>query len=160
MTGEELNKLRKKDLKFSQSELARALNVSFATVNRWEKGRKPIPVETARLLQCLQAVVVATKKQKTEFDLKELREAALTTGVAGVVASAASLGLIPAVLTAALAVTVPFAWIGGIAGVGAAVALPFFQKLYRNKTLRKSAETKQHEGKSKLHETDAKKNKR
>src|SRR5437870_13891945 len=103
MTGKELEKLRDEDLEFTQSELARALNVSFATVNRWENERKPIPVETARLLQCLQAVVGAAKQPKIGFDLKELREAALTTGVAGVVASAASVGLIPAVLTAALA---------------------------------------------------------
>jgi transcriptional regulator with XRE-family HTH domain len=129
MTGKELGKLRDEDLEFTQSDLARALNVSFATVNRWENERKPIPVETARLLQCLQAVVAAAKARKIKFDLKELREAVLTTGVAGVVASAASVGLIPAVLTAALAVTAPFAWIGGIAGIGAAAALSFFKKI-------------------------------
>jgi DNA-binding XRE family transcriptional regulator len=151
MTGKELGELRDKDhLKFTQSELARALNVSFATVNRWEKGHKPIPVETARLLRCFQPCVEAAKKRKAGFDLEELREAALTTGIAGVVASAASAGLIPAVLTAALAVTVPFAWIGGIAGVGAAIALPFFQRLYTNKTLRKKVEIKQHKRKSKI----------
>jgi hypothetical protein len=79
-----------------------------------------------------------------------LREAVLITGVAGVVASTAAAGLIPTVLTAALALTVPFAWISGIAGVGAAVALPFFQKLYTNKTLRKKVEIKQHKRKSKI----------
>src|SRR5262245_57426106 len=127
MTGKELQNLREA-LGLTQSELARALNVSFATVNRWENERKPIPVETARLLQCLQAVVAVAKEGKIKFDLKEVREAALTTGVAGVVASAASVGLIPAVLTAALAVTAPFAWVGAIAGVGAAAALSFFKK--------------------------------
>ena len=143
MTGKELEKLRDKDLEFTQSELARALNVSFATVNRWENERKPIPVETARLLRCLQAVVDTAKERKTRFDLQELREAALTTGVAGVVASAASAGLIPAVLTAALAVTAPFAWIAGIAGVGAAVALSFFKKVPKVDFLVSDAESNQ-----------------
>src|SRR5438067_12183326 len=100
MTGKELEKLRDEDLEFTQSELARALNVSFATVNRWEKGHKPIPVETARLLPCFQPCVDAAKKRKAGFEREELREAALTTRTAGGLGSAASAGLTPAVSTA------------------------------------------------------------
>jgi DNA-binding XRE family transcriptional regulator len=134
MTGDELRKLHDKDhLKLSQTEMARALNVSFATVNRWETGLKPIPIETARLLQCFQPLVTLAQKRKTDFDLKDLREAALVTGIAGVVARAASVGMIAPALIAALAITAPFAWIGGIAGVGAALALPFFRKLNTKK---------------------------
>jgi DNA-binding XRE family transcriptional regulator len=132
MTGEELLTLRKR-LDLSQSELARALNVSFATVNRWEKGHTTIPVETARLLRCLEPVMESARKGKTPFDIGDLREAALTTGIAGVVAGAAASGLIVPALLGALALTAPFAWIGGIAGIGAASALTFFTKLKATK---------------------------
>ena len=91
MTGEELKGVRVQ-MGFTQMQMARALNVSFATLNRWENGRNPVSTETARLLQCLQPVVASAKKRKSPFDLKELREAALTTGIAGVVATAAIRG--------------------------------------------------------------------
>jgi DNA-binding XRE family transcriptional regulator len=134
MTGDDLRMLRdKKHLYLSQAELARALNVSFATVNRWETGRTPIPIETSRLLECFQDVLHSAKKRKAGFDIKDLREAALTTGVAGVVAGAASARLIAPALLGALALTAPFAWVGGIAGIGAAAALTFFNKVKAKK---------------------------
>jgi transcriptional regulator with XRE-family HTH domain len=134
MRAEDLARLRH-DLSLNQSDMARALNVSFATLNRWEKKRRPIPNETVRLLECLRAVANSAKRGKTAFSLNDLRDAVSATGIAGVVGLAASAGFIAPTLVAALSITVPFAWIGAVAGVGAAVALPFFKKLNGKNTV-------------------------
>jgi len=39
MTFPEAVKTARETLKMSQEDLARALNISFATINRWENGR-------------------------------------------------------------------------------------------------------------------------
>jgi folate-dependent tRNA-U54 methylase TrmFO/GidA len=80
---------------------------------------------------CVDAIVITLIKSLEEN--AELREAAQTTGIVGVVVTAAARGLIAPVLVAALALTAPFAWIGAIAGIGAAVALPFFRKLNKRR---------------------------
>ena len=49
MTGEAIKKLRKK-LGATQVEFAKALTVSFATLNRWENGHnRPLPDRMAKL---------------------------------------------------------------------------------------------------------------
>lgn len=48
MTIDVLLKDIRKELRLSQEELARALNISFTTINRWENGRS-LPSRLARM---------------------------------------------------------------------------------------------------------------
>jgi putative transcriptional regulator len=130
MTGDQLRELRK-ELGFSQVDFARALNVSFATLNRWETGirGKEVPTETARLLACLREMLQNAKSAKAPISPQELSEAITATGVIGAVATAAAAGMIGRASVALLVATGPFGWLAGVVGVGSAVALPFFQKI-------------------------------
>lgn len=55
MTIDELLKDIRKELRLSQEDLARALNISFTTINRWENGRSlPSRLAKMRLIEyCL-----------------------------------------------------------------------------------------------------------
>lgn len=55
MTIDRLLKDIRKELRLSQEELARALNISFTTINRWENGRSlPSRLAKMRLIEyCL-----------------------------------------------------------------------------------------------------------
>ena len=130
MNPERLAALRSA-LGLSQQELAAALNLkTFATVSRWEKGHREIPQEQARLLECLEEIVKAASQLKSSFTVKELSEAVRTTGVANVVAKAATSGLLKGTVIGALAALPAFYWLGGLLGVGVgAVATSFFTKL-------------------------------
>ena len=130
MSPERLAALRN-TLELSQQELAAALNLkTFATVNRWEKGHREIPKEEARLLECLEEIVKAASRPKSNFTVQELSEAVRTTGVANVVAKAATAGLLKGSVVGALATLPAFYWLGGLLGVGVgAVAMTFFTKL-------------------------------
>src|SRR3954462_10389175 len=123
MTGHDLRTLRK-ELGFSQTDFARALNVSFATLNRWETGSrgKEIPVETVRLLACLEEMVQNSKDAKSDITSGDLREAITATGVLGAVATAATARLIARSTLALLVATSPFPWLAGVVGIGGAVA--------------------------------------
>ena len=48
MTAEEVRELRR-TLAISQERLARELGVSLSTVQRWEKGAKPLPAKPVRV---------------------------------------------------------------------------------------------------------------
>src|SRR2546422_791506 len=62
MTGEEIKKIRI-GLGFSQVEFARALGVSFTTVNRWENGKaEPQSDRLARIQE-----LAASKEAQTTF---------------------------------------------------------------------------------------------
>lgn len=126
MEGSELKVLRDK-LGMSQQELAQALNQSFATINRWERNHRPIPPETARLLDCLKELL--SKNVRPKITPEEIREAVKATGVSGVVAKAAMAGMLPGLVAMRLAAVPAFSWVGAVLGTGLASALPFFAKL-------------------------------
>jgi transcriptional regulator with XRE-family HTH domain len=48
MTIDEVLKTIRKELNISQEQLARDLNISFTTINRWENGRS-VPSRLARM---------------------------------------------------------------------------------------------------------------
>ncbi|KKC47753.1 XRE family transcriptional regulator [Paenibacillus sp. D9] len=48
MTIDEIIKTVRKELNISQEQLARDLNISFTTINRWENGRS-VPSRLARM---------------------------------------------------------------------------------------------------------------
>lgn len=128
MTGKELRRLREV-LDLSQEEMARALNQSYATVSRWERGKKEIPIETARLLECMSEVLDG----EADVSVQEISEAVKAAGVVGVVVGAATSGLISRSTVAALAALGPFSWLGGLVGIAAFTAIPFFTKFTLNK---------------------------
>src|SRR2546425_526067 len=71
MTGEEIRKLRRA-LGLTQQEFAAKLGVSFAAVNRWEKGRNaPQPDRLVRIHE-LEAEYVEKKQGST--DTRVMRE--------------------------------------------------------------------------------------
>jgi transcriptional regulator with XRE-family HTH domain len=133
MTGDELRKLRQR-IGLTQTEMAAALDQSFATINRWEQGHRPIPEKTARLLSCLSDLAGKPDEERRSIGDEDIRDALRTAGVVGVVAGAAAAGLISTRLIALLAATGPFGWIATIAGLGVASALPFFLKVGRTKS--------------------------
>lgn len=134
MTPTEIKKLcDDQGLNLSQADLAKALAVPAVTWYRYmkEEDGSKIPEEIKRLLRCLHEVVINHKA--SNLSMREIREALMNTGVAGVVARAAMAGVVPSPLVGLLASTAGFAWIGALGGavglIGAAAAIPFFQKL-------------------------------
>jgi transcriptional regulator with XRE-family HTH domain len=113
----------------SQEKLARALNVSFATINRWENGRRDIPQDTATLLECLAALLDRPSANKSEPDSQEIIQAVESAGVSRVVSVAAMAGKLPRSVLQALASVPAFAWIAATVGIGVLGSLPFFLKL-------------------------------
>jgi len=133
MKPADIKKLCEEDLGLTQADLAKALAIPAVTWYRYMKepdGGK-IPEEIQRLLNCFQEVVKNHKS--TNLTAEEIRRAVIETGVAGVVARAAMAGLVSRPLVSLLAASAPFAWVGAlggaVAGIGAAAALSFFQKL-------------------------------
>ncbi len=134
MDPEKLKELRgKKKLKMSQHELAKALSVSFATVNRWESTKKEthrdIPRETARLLESLDELFDKNGDSDSEVSRDDIREAVEAVGVAGVVARAVMAGWLSTASVMRLALLPTLGWVTGIAGasvMGYAAAMPFF----------------------------------
>jgi hypothetical protein len=118
----------------TKQDWARALGVSIASLHRYldEKQPKEVPEELTRLMEAMK-LVVEKSKSDTRLDAQSLVEAVKATGVAGVVARAASAGLLPAPMVSLLASTPPLIWLGALGGaVGAIVGastLSFFQKI-------------------------------
>lgn len=118
------------DPTLSKQDWARALGISIATLHRYldEKDKASVPDEVARLMDALLIFV-----RDAKVDAPNIREAIKATGVAGVVARAASAGLLPPTTVSLLASTPSLIWLGAIGGaVGAIVgagALSFFQKI-------------------------------
>lgn len=132
MSGEELRSLRGA-LGLSQQEMARALDVSFASVNRWEtenpRTRRDIPEEKAALLEALSALVEGVSGAGARPSLEDIAEAVRTegVGVAGVVSKAALAKELPEpTLLATLRRVPPLRWIAGVLGLGVLGSLPFF----------------------------------
>lgn len=118
------------DPTLSKQDWARALGISIASLHRYldEKDRGNVPDEVARLMDALLIFV-----RDAKVDAPNIREAIKATGVAGVVARAASAGLLPPTTVSLLASTPSLIWLGAVGGaVGAIVgagALSFFQKI-------------------------------
>jgi len=114
----------------SKLDWAKALGVSIASLHRYldTKEEKEVPDELVRLMEAMKLVA-----EKSTLDAKSLVEAIKATGVAGVVARAASAGLLPPTMVSLLASTPALIWFGAIGGaVGAIVGastLNFFQKI-------------------------------
>jgi len=132
MKPEDLKRLRHR-LEMSQEEMARALNVSFATVNRWEKQRREIPPDAAKLLECLAELLDKASTKESRLSAEEVRQAVEATGVLGVVSSAALAGKLARGTVLSLAAIPSFSWIAGVVGIGVLGALPYFAKLGKQK---------------------------
>lgn len=133
MKPADIKKLCEDSLGMTQADLAKALAIPAVTWYRHmkEEDGSRIPEDIQRLLLCFQEVV--RNHKATHLSHQEIREAAMSTGVAGVVARAAMAGVIPRPLVSLLAASAPYSWIGAlggaVAGIGVAAALSFFQKL-------------------------------
>lgn len=114
----------------SKQDWANALGISIASLHRYldTKNKREVPNELVRLLEAMKIVAKTSK-----MDANSLIEAIKATGVAGVVARAASAGLLPATMVTLLASTPALIWIGALGGaVGAIIGastLNFFQKV-------------------------------
>ncbi len=111
----------------TQAEMARALEVSPVTLNRWENDdpRYRPPAAQVRLLEALDELV-------RELDAEEqlqLLDLLRVTSAAGIIAKAAIEGILPQETKNRLAATPGLAWIGMVAGVGVGASLPFFPRL-------------------------------
>lgn len=128
MTGLFIKQLREQRLELTQAELARALEVSPVTVNRWENEDpryKPSDKE-ARLLEALDELVAALKD---EVARRELRDVLRVSTIAGVIAKAAIGRHLSVATVTLLAVTPGLGWLGAVVGIGVGAALPFFARL-------------------------------
>lgn len=128
MTGSFIKQLREQSLELTQAELARALEVSPVTVNRWENEDpryKPSDKE-ARLLEALNELVSALKD---EVARRELRDVLRVSTISGVIAKAAIGRLLKVGTITLLAATPGLGWFGAVAGIGVGAALPFFARL-------------------------------
>ena len=135
MSPSEFSQLKAKidallDPTLSKHDWARALGISIASLHRYldAKDSGSVPDEVGRLMDAL-----LTFLKDATIDTANVREAIKATGVAGVVARAASAGLLPATTVSLLASTPALIWLGAFGGaVGAIVgagALSFFQKI-------------------------------
>jgi len=127
MTGQFITQLRGKLLAFTQAELARALEVSPVTINRWENDDpryKPSDKET-RLLEALDELADTIPTDTARRDLHDLLR---VSTVAGVIAKAAIERLLKPATVTRLVATPGLGWLGLVADIGVGAALPFFSK--------------------------------
>jgi transcriptional regulator with XRE-family HTH domain len=126
MTGQFIAALRKKLLGLTQAELARALEISPVTLNRWENEDpryKPSDKET-RLLEALDELADSL----SESERRQLHDLLRVSTVAGVIGKAAIERLLKEATITRLAATPGLGWLGLVANVGVGSALPFFSK--------------------------------
>ena len=130
MTGSRILEIRKK-LGLTQAELARALEISSVTVNRWENNdpRYKPSDKDVRLLEALVEIMDKTSKDSEE-SIRELRDALRVSTVGGIVGAAALRQLLSTAAICALAATPGLGWIGTIAGIGIGASLPFIGNLF------------------------------
>lgn len=127
MTGYFITQLRKKLSSITQAELARALEVSPVTINRWENNDpryKPSDKES-RLLEALDELSTSLQ---TDSARQELRDLLRVSTVAGVIGKAAIERLLKLSTITLLAATPGLGWLGLVADIGVGAALPFFSK--------------------------------
>jgi transcriptional regulator with XRE-family HTH domain len=127
MDAKELRQVRTK-LNLTQQEMARALNISFVTYNRWENGHRAIPSDAAKLLDGLQGLMDTAVTHGNNLSLDDIREAIMAAGVVGVVSNAAVANMLPTSLIVSLAAVPRLAWLAGAVGIGVVGALAFFRK--------------------------------
>lgn len=121
-----ISMLRKKLLGLTQAELARALEISPVTLNRWENGDpryKPSDKET-RLLEALDELA----DMLGESERGQLHDLLRVSTVAGVIGKAAIERLLKEATITRLAATPGLGWLGLVANVGVGAALPFFSR--------------------------------
>jgi len=126
MTGHFISVFRKKLLDLTQAELARALEISPVTLNRWENGDiryKPSDKET-RLLEALDGLADTLG----EAERRQLHDLLRVSTVAGVIGKAAIERILNEATITRLAATPGLGWLGLVANVGVGAALPFFSK--------------------------------
>ena len=119
-------------LGLDQQELAKALGVSPATVHRMlRQADKEIDLEIHTLIDCVAEVLNNAKA--SGLTLEDIKNAAIKTGFAGIVARGATAGIISQARLGLLASATRFSWIGALGGVVGAItgaaALSFFQKI-------------------------------
>jgi len=120
------------ELGLDQQQLAKALGISPATAHRMlNQPDKEIDLDVHTLLECVAELL--EKATANGLTLAEIKNAAIKTGFAGVVARAATAGLVSQARIGLLASAPRFSWLGaldGIAGiVTGAAGLSFFQKV-------------------------------
>ena len=135
MNSDEFARLKKQldsalEDSLSKQDWAKALGISIASLHRYldTKKRKEVPADLGNLMQALISVV-----QEARMKPGDLVEAIKATGVAGVVARAATAGLLPIRMVSLLVSTPALIWIGALGGaVGSIVGagrLAFFRKV-------------------------------
>ena len=127
MTGYFITQLRKKLSGITQAELARALEISPVTINRWENNDpryKPSDKES-RLLEALDELSTSLQDESAR---QELRDLLRVSTVAGVIGKAAIERLLKLSTITLLAATPGLGWLGLVADIGVGAALPFFSK--------------------------------
>jgi transcriptional regulator with XRE-family HTH domain len=111
----------------TQAELARALEVSPVTINRWENDDpryKPSDKER-RLLEALDELM---DRLRGEAGRRELRDLLRVSTIAGVIGKAAIGRLLKESTITLLAATPGLGWLGLVADIGVGAALPFFSE--------------------------------
>ncbi len=131
MTPKELKELRENNLDMTQKELADALDVEFATVNRWENNKTKIPEDKQKLLECIQELVDKSLIPKAKFTLEEIKDAIINTGVWGLVLAALTAGILSSGLV--LSLMKKSALMRGVVGLGGLNKLPYFKKIRKEK---------------------------
>jgi transcriptional regulator with XRE-family HTH domain len=123
MIGYFISKLRGKLLGLTQAELAHALEISPVTLNRWENNdpRYKLSDKESRLLEALDELADTL----TETERRQLHDLLRVSTVAGVIGKAAIERLLKEPTIIRLAATPGLGWLGLVANIGVAAALPF-----------------------------------
>ena len=129
MTGSIIKQFREK-VGLTQAELARALEVSAVTVNRWENDdpRYKPSEKDIRLIEAATEILEAMHA-RSDSAVAEMRDALRVSSMAGLVGAGAVAGVIGSTSIGILAATPGLGWLGLISGVGIGITLPFFKKL-------------------------------
>jgi putative transcriptional regulator len=116
MTAREIEEIRQL-FKVSQTEFAKILRVSFATVNRWENGKATPDKETEEHLKVLKKL-----GERKDADREKILETVQTVGLGSAVTLAAAAGLV-------VSRTFPFL-LGPLVGAALALGATAFSSLF------------------------------